>query len=463
MDVLARNLPQLGIPSGLLFLYEDPALPKGAVRLLLGYTERGRIQLEACGRRFPVVELAPAELLLDERRYDLAALPLYFQGEQLGLVVLEMGPRDGRVYEALRVQISSALKGAMLMTGNARLYQEAVQARGYAEEANLLKSRFLSTVSHELRTPLSLIVGTIEMLLRERPRRQTALPAPYQRDLRSIHASAQHLARLISDVLDLASSQAGELHLACEPLRLGEVLAQVDMLGEALAREKGLTWQSDVPTGLPVVWGDRTRLQQVALNLVSNAIKFTEQGYVRLWAEAGKQQVVVAITDSGMGISSDEQEFIFDEFRQSERAAERGYGGMGLGLAISRRLVALHGGQIGVLSTGADGAGSTFYFTLPSMAVDASATSAGEDRTGTVLLLTERAGAGERSGGIPHGARLHRRDHRAGDAPQLARPDPRLAARRGSARFRAGCGTMVGVDATPAPQSSHTGHPGRLL
>ena len=103
----------------------------------------------------------------------------------------------------------------------------------------------------------------------------------------------------------------------------------------------------------------------MVLNLVSNAIKFTEQGYVRLWAEAGKQQVVVAVTDSGMGIPSDEQEFIFDEFRQSERAARRGYGGMGLGLAISRRLVALHGGKIGVLSTGADGAGSTFYFTLP--------------------------------------------------------------------------------------------------
>jgi signal transduction histidine kinase/DNA-binding LacI/PurR family transcriptional regulator/AraC-like DNA-binding protein len=395
METLAAELPRLNISACYLSLYEDPQQPALGARLVLAYDERGRLAPPAGEERFPSGQLMPAGATTDRRR-DLTALPLYFQGEQLGLVVLEMGPRDGRVYEALRVQISSALKGAMLMTGNARLYQEAVQARGYAEEANLLKSRFLSTVSHELRTPLSLIVGTIEMLLRERPRRQTALPAPYQRDLSSIHASAQHLSRLISDVLDLASSQAGELHLACEPLRLGEVLAQVDMLGEALAREKGLTWQSDVPTGLPVVWGDRTRLQQVALNLVSNAIKFTEQGYVRLWAEAGKQQVVVAITDSGMGISSDEQEFIFDEFRQSERAAQRGYGGMGLGLAISRRLVALHGGKIGVLSTGADGAGSTFYFTLPSMAVDASATSAGEDRTGTVLLLTERAGAGER-------------------------------------------------------------------
>ena len=396
MDVLARNLPQLGIPSGLLFLYEDPALPKGAVRLLLGYTERGRIQLEACGRRFPVVELAPAELLLDERRYDLVALPLYFQGDQLGLVVLEMGPRDGPIYEALRIQISSALKGALLATHNIELYQEAVAARKAAEEADNLKSRFLSTVSHELRTPLSLIVGTIEMLLRERSGRQTDLSVPYQRDLRSIRTSAQHLARLISDVLDLASSQAGELRLVCEPLRLSEVLAQATMLGEAMAREKNLSWQDDIPEDLPVVWGDRTRLQQVVLNLISNAIKFTEQGYIRLWAEGGRQRVVVAVTDSGMGIPSAEQEFIFDEFRQSERAARRGYGGMGLGLAISRRLVELHGGMIGVLSTGFDGAGSTFYFTLPAMQTDAGAAPVTEDRAGTVLILTEQASAGER-------------------------------------------------------------------
>ena len=110
-----------------------------------------------------------------------------------------------------------------------------------------------------------------------------------------------------------------------------------------------------------MVLGDRTRLQQVILNLVSNAVKFTEQGSVSLWVESGKKEVVIAVSDSGLGIPAAEQETIFNEFKQSERTARRGYGGMGLGLAISRRLVELHGGQIGVLSTGSDGAGSTFY------------------------------------------------------------------------------------------------------
>ena len=141
-----------------------------------------------------------------------------------------------------------------------------------------------------------------------------------------------------------------------------------------------------------MILGDRTRLQQVILNLVSNAVKFTERGAITLWLEIGKQEVVVAVSDTGMGIPLAEQEMIFNEFRQSERAARRGYGGMGLGLAISRRLVELHGGRIGVLSSGGDGAGSTFYFTLPVMAQRA-----GDDRdpdpvTQAVLLLTEHSG-----------------------------------------------------------------------
>jgi signal transduction histidine kinase/AraC-like DNA-binding protein/DNA-binding LytR/AlgR family response regulator len=316
---------------------------------------------------------------------------LHFHNEQLGLVLLEMGPLDGSIYEALRLQIGSALKGALLATRNVELYREAVEARQAAEAADGLKSRFLSTVSHELRTPLSLIVGTIEMQLREEADSHTSLPERYERDLRNIRTSAQHLAHLIGDVLDLASSQAGQLRLSRERLRLTDVLARVTTLGEAMAREKGLAWQADFPANLPLVWGDRTRLQQVALNLIGNAVKFTKSGTVTLWAEVGKQQVIVAVSDTGMGIPQEEQEVIFDEFRQSGRTMSRGFGGMGLGLAISRRLVELHGGKIGVLSSGADGAGSTFYFSLPIMAAGDDEPDASLDRSGTVLVLTEQA------------------------------------------------------------------------
>jgi signal transduction histidine kinase/AraC-like DNA-binding protein/DNA-binding LytR/AlgR family response regulator len=392
-QAIVEALPRLGIRRAYLALYEDPAAPAQDARLVMGCDEGRALALEPGGRPFSSRQLTPLDLPV-ERRCDLVVEPLFYRDEQLGFVVFEAGPDLEEECEILCEQIAGALKRSELYRQAEQARRVAEEGRRLAEEANQLKSRFLSTVSHELRTPLSLIVGTIEMLLRER-RRRDDLPIAYQRDLRSIHTSAQHLARLISDVLDLASSQVGELRLVNEPVRLSEVLAQATMLGEVMAQEKNLSWESDIPADLPVVWGDRTRLQQVVLNLIGNAVKFTEQGYVRLWAEAGKHRLVVAVTDSGMGIPLAEQEFIFDEFRQSERAARRGYGGMGLGLAISKRLVELHGGVIGVLSTGADGAGSTFFFTLPVMQMDAETATGGEERTGTVLVLTEQATTGE--------------------------------------------------------------------
>ena len=391
MEVLARDLPQLGITGCYLSLYENASEPTGWARLLLAYDQRGRIALEPGGKRFPARVLVPVDLLQADWRRDLVGLPLYFHDEQLGFIFLEMGPLDANIYEVLRLQIGSALKGALLATRNVELYREAVEARQAAEMADGLKSRFLSTVSHELRTPLSLIVGTIEMQLREEADSQTPLPERYQRDLRNIRTSAQHLAHLIGDVLDLASSQAGQLRLVRERLRLAEVFAPVTTLGEAMAREKSLSWSADIPSNLPLVWGDRTRLQQVVLNLIGNAVKFTKHGTISLWVEVGKQQLVVAVSDTGLGIPSTEQAAIFDEFRQSARTASRGFGGMGLGLAISRRLVELHGGTIGVLSSGTDGSGSTFYFSLPILASNDIETATPIDRSGTVLVLTDHA------------------------------------------------------------------------
>lgn len=417
-QAIVQAMPRLGIRQAHLALYAGTTAGVTAARLITGCDENGPLASEFAGQTavggrqsavggrqsafleqpFPARQLMAAALPAD-RRCDLVVEPLFYRDEQLGFAVFEADPHLEEECDILREQIAGALKRSELYRQAEQARSVAEEGRRLAEEANQLKSRFLSTVSHELRTPLSLIVGTIEMLLRERGGRQADLPAAYQRDLRSIRTSAQHLARLISDVLDLASSQAGELRLVGEPLRLGEMLAQAATLGEALAREKGLAWESDVPADLPLVWGDRTRLQQVVLNLISNAVKFTEQGYVRLWAEASKHRVVVAVTDSGMGIPAAEQEFIFDEFRQSERAARRGYGGIGLGLAISRRLIELHGGAIGVLSSGTDGAGSTFYFTLPILQGTTCELAGRADRAETVLVLTEHAPAGERLAG----------------------------------------------------------------
>jgi signal transduction histidine kinase/DNA-binding LacI/PurR family transcriptional regulator/AraC-like DNA-binding protein len=407
-DLLAGALPSLGIAGSYLALYEQPEEPANVARLVGAYGEHGRLSLEAGGLPFDARRLVPEGLLPAGHRFSLVVEPLYFRQDQLGFVLFEADPGQEELYEILRGQISAAIKRAQLDARNVELYREADQARAaadlarqkaedgqrLAEQANLLKSRFLATVSHELRTPLSLIVGTIEMMLREETPGPAALPESYRRDLSSVRGGAQHLAHLIGDVLDLASSQAGELRLTCETLRLDEVLEDVALLAAPMAREKGLRWRAVIPGCLPPVWGDRTRLQQVVLNLASNAIKFTERGEVVLQVEPGPNGVTVAVTDTGVGIPAGEREAIFDEFRQSERTARRGYGGMGLGLAISRRLIELHGGRMGVESSGAEGAGSTFYFTLPVLAEPEPGAGRNDERSGMVLLLTERMGGG---------------------------------------------------------------------
>jgi signal transduction histidine kinase/DNA-binding LacI/PurR family transcriptional regulator/AraC-like DNA-binding protein len=393
--VLAEALPRLNIHLCFMSLYENPAAPAASARLMLAQDRQGRLTLPPGGLRFPSRQLVPEGSLPREQCSSWVVEPLYFRTDQLGFILFEANPRQEEIYEILRGQISAALKRTLLAEHNVELYNEAVQARQVAEdgrrlaeEADCLKSRFLATVSHELRTPLTLIVGMIDMILAEEAGSKSHVPASHDRDLKSIRTSAQHLARLIGDVLDLASSQAGELRLAAEPLDLEAFLQETILLGEPMVREKGLAWSVDLPPAMPQVLADRTRLKQVILNLISNATKFTEQGEVALSVSAKDNDVTIAIRDTGIGITKDDQQTIFNEFQQSERTAQRGYGGMGLGLAISRRLIELHGGHMGVRSSGEDGAGSTFYFTLPALAHAAAPV---EDRTHTVLLLSQHS------------------------------------------------------------------------
>jgi CheY-like chemotaxis protein len=246
-----------------------------------------------------------------------------------------------------------------------------------------------------LRTPLSLIVGLSEMVLRER---QDPAGAAL-RDIEQINLSAQHLARLIGDVLDLASSEAGQLRILREPLDLAEVLNVAVKIGEQMAREKGLEWQASLPARGPFVIGDRTRLRQITLNLISNAIKFTPSGRVVLNVCVADGQALVSVSDTGIGIPPAERDTIFREFYRSERSVQSGYGGLGLGLAITRQLVEQHGGKIGARSPGDLGSGSTFFFNLPvapqaimQMGVSATPLAYGY----SVVVLTEHADPAER-------------------------------------------------------------------
>jgi signal transduction histidine kinase/DNA-binding LacI/PurR family transcriptional regulator/AraC-like DNA-binding protein/response regulator of citrate/malate metabolism len=368
MEILARDLKQLGIESCYVALYDGVNRPAEWARLILACNKGQRLALKG-KRRYPTDQMMIA-VLWSERRRTLIVEALEFQSEEIGFVLFEIGVHDGAVYEALRSQLGSSIRGALLfderdhlLTKTTQLYRQAAAGQRLAEEANRLKSRFLSMVSHELRTPLNLITGLSELMVKD---------ADNQRSLNSdnlklVHTTARHLDSLIRDVLDLAHDEMGELRLVCEPLALDKMLEAVMILGEQLAHEHGLIWHAQMPNNLPLVWGDPTRLRQVVLNLINNAVKFTEKGEVSLLVTPSKELVTISVVDTGLGILPAEQSVIFDEFRQSDRTTARGYGGLGLGLAICKRLVEMHGGEIGVHSSGVEGEGATFFFSLPTL------------------------------------------------------------------------------------------------
>ncbi len=384
-DVLAEHLPMMGVQSMWIALFEPEGDDPIAQTELQAITTSKRAPLHFPSRMFP-----PADLLSADRAFSLALFPLIDPHGQLGFVAFDTAQLN--LYGVITQELATALNSV-------QLYRAANEGRRLAEEANEMKSRFLSTVSHELRTPLNLIVGLSGMLLEERAERKTPLPESFLRDVEQIYTSAQLLSGLIGDVLDLASSDAGQLSLAYELIDLSDALQLVIETGSQLAYQKGLTWRADVPRSGPYVWGDRTRLRQVALNLINNAIKFTEQGQVRLKLETDTDEVMVSVSDTGLGIPAEEQEVIFDEFHRSERSVSQGYGGLGLGLSICKRLIDMHGGTMGVRSSGEEGAGSTFYFTLPtvqSSAVEAQRSAQPMLTPESVLILTHQTGGDQR-------------------------------------------------------------------
>jgi len=383
-DILAQHLPDIGVHFALVSLFEaegDDPVSWSTLRIV---TAPDQPMIRFHSREFP-----PDELFTGENRFNLALLPLVNQHGQLGFVVFDTTYLD--LYGAIVQQLGGALN-------TAQLYRQATEGRRLAEEANQIKSRFLSTVGHELRTPLNLIVGLSGMLYQESRKEGLALPPPFQKDVERIHAQAQHLGGLIGDVLDLASSDAQQLRLTQEYIDLGRALGIVAETGRHLAAEKGLAWHATLPNSGPWVWGDRTRLRQVALNLISNAVKFTTQGSIEMQIETNADSVTITVHDTGLGIPRTEQRAIFDEFHQSERSISRGFGGLGLGLTICKRLVEMHNGTLGVKSSGEEGSGSTFYFTLPLVQrptmKDQPTTSAGNAQT--ILLLTTSASTSER-------------------------------------------------------------------
>lgn len=372
-DVLAEQLPQIGIRSCYLALYDNPAESRDFAHLIMAYTERGRAQLEPGGRRFPARQLVPPDLLPSDRRYSYIVEPLFFREEQIGFVLFEMGPRDGSIYEVLRGHISSALKGALL-------FAEAQQARRAAEKADEIKTRLLTNVSHELRTPLNIILDTTRRALVD------AAPA-LQAELRQIQHTAEHQLRVINDLLDLSRAEIDELDLYLELIDPRPLLVEAFHDLADPADPQTVLWDLRLPDRLPWLNADAVRLRQILLNLLSNARKFTERGRITLGAEVSPPHLHIWVADTGPGIAPDQQDNIFEPFVSA--GPDRAGSGIGLGLSITRHLIALHGGSITLNSE--PGRGSTFHIYLPLPRLGDQPATATETAQAVLLLIASSA------------------------------------------------------------------------
>ena len=287
-------------------------------------------------------------------------LPMIARGRTVGVIAA-----DNKITRKPIMPESVDLLGffashAAIAIDNARMFQEMETQRAQLELATKHKSQFLANMSHELRTPLNAVLGYTELIADgiygEVPERVLEI-------LERVNKSGRHLLGLINDVLDLSRIESGRLALQLDDYSLADVVRAVCAAGESLAMEKNLTVTANVPSDLPLGRGDERRLRQVLLNLIGNAIKFTDEGEVTVRAIAQAGAFWVSVADTGPGIPESAQEDIFREFQQADSSITKAKGGSGLGLPIARRIVELHGGRMWVTSS--PGRGATFHFTLP--------------------------------------------------------------------------------------------------
>jgi signal transduction histidine kinase len=249
---------------------------------------------------------------------------------------------------------------SVLAIQNARLFREIEKKGQELAIASKHKSEFLANMSHELRTPLNAILGYTELIL---DKIYGNVPEQIQEVLERVEQNGRHLLSLINDVLDLSKIEAGQLTLSLNEYSMKEVVQTVVTAVESLAAEKNLALKVTISPEVDYGKGDEQRISQVLMNLVGNAIKFTEEGEIEVKATASNDTFVVSVSDTGPGLSEGDQQRIFEEFHQVDASSTRKKGGTGLGLSIAKRIVEMHGGHIWVEST--SGKGSTFSFTLP--------------------------------------------------------------------------------------------------
>ena len=307
-----------------------------------------------------VYESRIRDVLVRSGYRSLLAVPLVSEDEVVGALVVNRraaGEFPPRIVELLR---TFATQSALAIQ-NARLFSEIEDKSRQLEVANQHKSEFLASVSHELRTPLNAIIGFSEVMLERLFGEVNEKQEEYLQDILS---SGRHLLSLINDILDLAKIEAGRMELEAGDFDLPQAIDNTLVLIRERAMRRGITVERSVDPALGEINGDERKVKQVLLNLLSNAVKFTpEGGRIDVRATAVNGTVEISVGDTGVGIAPEDQEAVFEEFRQVGTDYARKHEGTGLGLALARRFVELHGGKIWVTSQ--VGQGSTFTFTIP--------------------------------------------------------------------------------------------------
>ena len=322
----------------------------------------GRIALEA--RTIQIADvLADTEYAwtVDQakRSRTMLGVPLLREGVPIGVIALQR--TAVRPFTDKQIDLVTTFADqAVIAIENVRLFDEIQEKSRQLAEASQHKSQFLANMSHELRTPLNAVLGYTELILDSV---YGEMPDKARSVLDRVQRNGRHLLGLINDVLDLSKIEAGQVILSLSDYSLKNVMQTAFSAVEPLAKEKKIALKIDVTPELQQGRGDERRLTQVLLNLVGNAIKFTDIGEVLIKGSTANGSFTVAVHDTGPGISNADQAKLFQEFQQADNSITRKKGGTGLGLAISKRIIEMHGGKIWVKLV--VGQGSTFSFTIP--------------------------------------------------------------------------------------------------